>query len=476
MSEQTSEGMAAQSLEELWQYSPEQIRKGAHDTRKEVNKLLGTDVAQSLTYGVLCSIMDGVTTREGLHQHLDDMFAFRLQRISLSTGDIDEAIQHAIYEKLIVTSDGEFSVTQRGRELLYDGRRDLLHVGYWMTKFFKEKMVLAISALSLVFLVIVKLWVGTSINSGALVTDGLENFMDIIVVVIIGLSLRYKKDRLGAIAIMIFMLISGGLLAFRGILALLENAIVEVNVWGFAVVGLSLLLNLGLMYYKAAAGRMSGNLALISDAKEDGSHLKIGAGVIIGLTFAVFNIHFVDSIVAVLIAGWIFWEGIRALRELVATGGEFNVDTINLGPSDFFEDIIVYWILSRLTKGSATIIELNEDFLRGVAIGYRYYDVHAVLGYHRLEERGITRNIEEAIRNGFIEVREGQLSITRLGLAAYYKNRSKELSQLADTFARTRPSLVSIIKLVIVLVAIGLFVVYAPVINAFLAQIPSLFP
>ncbi|MDO8056585.1 MAG: hypothetical protein Q6361_06965, partial [Candidatus Hermodarchaeota archaeon] len=140
MSEQASDGMAAQSLEELWQYSSEQIRKGAHDARKEMNKLLGTDVAQSLTYGVLCSIMDGVTTREGLHQHLDDMFAFRLQRVSLSPGDIDEAIQHALYEKLIVTSNGQFSVTQRGRELLYDGRRDLLHVGYWMTKFFKEKM------------------------------------------------------------------------------------------------------------------------------------------------------------------------------------------------------------------------------------------------------------------------------------------------------------------------------------------------
>lgn len=466
----------SQTLDDLWQFEEEEIRHGLEGVRREAKRILGTDIAESLTYAVLCAIVDGVNTREDLHRHLDDMFAFRLRRVSLSSGDIDEAIQHGLYEKLITTSNGHFSLTDHGYRLLKNGRWHLMHTGYWISRVFEEKIVLGLSAFFLVFLILVKLWVGLSIHSQAMITDGLENLTDLVVVGIIGLSLHYKKDRLGAIAIMIFMLFSGATLAYRGILAFIENATVEVNIWGFAVAGLSLVINFAMIYYKTMAGRMSGNLAFVSDAKEDGTHLKTGGGVIVGLAFAIFNIHFVDSIVAIVIAGFIVWEGIEALRELRSAGEEFSVDTINLGASDYFEDIIVYWVLNRLTRGPVSMEQLNEDFLHGVRTGYRYYNVHAILGYNRLEEKGIMRNIQEAIRNDLIEKKDGELSITRLGLAAYYKNRAKELSLLADSFANTRPSLWSVAKAIIVLATIILFFQYADAINALLAEIPSLLP
>jgi len=184
------------------------------------------------------------------------------------------------------------------------------------------------------------------------------------------------------------MVVTGVSLGWSAITGLLANEPVAVNVYAYLVAMLSIGLNVVLVMFKLMMGRMTGNLALLSDAKDNEINIKISVGVMVGLSFDIFRFYFVDSLVALVIAGFILWDGMVTLKELVVSGEDLSVDTIRLSSSARYDDKITDWILSRLVSKPATPTQLNSEFLRGLATGYRYFDIHAIIGHHQLQRRG----------------------------------------------------------------------------------------
>ena len=448
------------NIDELWDLTEEDLRRGRVAHNREISRTMRGDPGETLLYAVLCSIYEGQVTKSALYSHLESMFVVRLGRMTVSPVDVDEVLQHALNENLIVQSDEKFDLSQRGLDILRLSRTTVLHEGYWMKWAFQEKWVVVTSASVLILMVLFKLWMGFSIGSRAMITDGLENLTDLVVVGIISLSLRYERDRLGAIAIMIFMLISGALLGYNGFLRLLSPEEMNVTFWGYLLAALSIGLNYCLIWYKMIVGRMTGNLALVSDAKEDQTHIRIGAGVMIGLFFAEFQIYVIDSIVAILIAMVIIWEGIEALREIVQAGDDLSVDTIHLAAADSYDDLITAWILAQLARGPDTIENLNQAFIKGITIGHRYFDVQAIIGFSNLEEKGIFKHVQIAKRSGLIKDDNGTLSITNNGLSLYYKNRVDELKRVAKRFSKKRSKRRSAVISIFALTTIFLLITF----------------
>jgi hypothetical protein len=159
---------------------------------------------------------------------------------------------------------------------------------------------------------------------------------------------------------------------------------------------------------------------------------------LIGLLFAEFQIFVIDSIVAILIALVIIYEGLEALLELIQAGDDLSVDTIHLTTSEAYDDLITSWMLAQLARDHRTEGELNSAFTKGISIGYRYYDVHAIIGFRHWEDLGLTKHIQTAKRSGLIEESNGILSITTNGLSMYYKNRVKEMKHLSKRFTKER--------------------------------------
>ncbi|KXH76613.1 MAG: hypothetical protein AM326_02480 [Candidatus Thorarchaeota archaeon SMTZ-45] len=460
-----TDSASAKRIEDLWDFTEAEIRRGIRQRRSPfeedyISKTMRGDPPDTLLYAVLCSIYEGTNTRASLYEQLDSIFVVRLGRMTISPVDIDVALQHSSNEGLICQANGRLSLTPKGTDLLRIARKHLLHEGYWMRRFLTERNVVLTSGLVLVFLVVIKLWVGFNISSHAMVTDGFENLTDLIVVGIIAFSLRYSRDRLGAIAIMVFMLISGTLLGFNAFIGILTPEVIVTSYWGYLVTILSIVMNLGLIRYKTLVGRMSGNLALISDAKEDGSHIRIGSGVLVGLLFAEVGIYVVDSIVAILIALVVIWEGIEALRELLEAGDDLSVDTIHLAASQQYDDLITHWILAQLARSSASGDELTKKFLKGVTLGYRYYDVHAVIGFKDLEQKGLSKHIQIAERSGLVRVDESRLSITNNGLILFYEQRVNEMKSVKKQFSKTRNRWVAAGYAIFGLTAFMLLVLY----------------
>ena len=123
---------------ELWSFSHQEIREGRHGF--PVRSVLRSDPAESLLYAILSAIHEGINTREGLYDHLDGIFALRLRRPTMTSIDIDEAIQHGLNDGLIQESESRYSLTHRGRETTRYSRLEIVHQGYWLGRFLTEKL------------------------------------------------------------------------------------------------------------------------------------------------------------------------------------------------------------------------------------------------------------------------------------------------------------------------------------------------
>jgi Co/Zn/Cd efflux system component len=397
-----------------------------------------------------------------------------LNQLTVAPSDVDEALQEGGNLGLLKVTDDRIQMTRKGKQALGEGRLHILHTSYYMWKLMTERVMLIISVFVLVVLAGLQMWMGLSIRSDAMFFDGVEKLTDLTKVGIIGLSLRYQRDRLAAIVIIILMALTGGALLYGGLLALLAPEPITVTVEAYLISALAILSNAGLVQMKTASARMSGNLALLSDAKDNSAHIKIALGVATGLTFAFFGLYFVDSLVALAIACVILSDAIITLKELVAAGEDISVDTIRLGASAYYDDKITDWVLARLTRGPASRERLNAEFLRGLARSYRYYNIYAVFGHHRLQQNGIYKHLDQARRSGLVDEQRRELVLTKEGLARYYYARAKEFRRTATEFAprRLRRFLTHTIWIILAIVLLLFLLLNAGVINQWLATFP----
>jgi hypothetical protein len=165
----------------------------AHE--REVSNALRGEAAENLLYVVLCAVHEGHNEPGRLYPHLESMFAMRLQRMTISPADIDESVQHGLNEGLLEYTDGKLSLTDRGVSILRDGRLQIMFEGKYLRLFLTRRNVVITS----------------------------------LVVAIISLSLRSGRDRLGASAIMLFMMVSGTLLVYNATEGLLNSSTVDVG-------------------------------------------------------------------------------------------------------------------------------------------------------------------------------------------------------------------------------------------------------
>jgi Co/Zn/Cd efflux system component len=377
---------------------------------------------------------------------------------SIRDNNIREAIRLLKAKDLIVQENGIYSPTALGKKIATYGKLELKHEIYWLSRILTEKMVLIVSLTILIVLAVLKISFGLTTRSNGLFSDGIENFTDLIKIGIIVLSIRYAKDRLGSIGIMIMMIYAGIILCYTSIASLIKTPFISagsINGIGFFIAVLSLALNAILLKYKFFVGKRTGNLSILSDAKDSAHNMQIAAGVLIGLVFAIFGVYMVDVVVGLVIGILILWDGGATLKELLVKGEDIDVNAIHLGSDNKYIDRITHWIITVVEGEELTRAELNIRFLEGLDVGYKYFDEWAVIGYHQLQERGIHDKIEYLIKNDIIREENGKLYLTRKGYIQFYQLQSKDLKRLAKSINEKRRRRMKMIKRLIVLAIMG---------------------
>jgi cation diffusion facilitator family transporter len=161
----------------------------------------------------------------------------------------------------------------------------------------------------------------------------------------------------------------------------------------FAVLAVTLLVNVGVSRWERRRGRELGSPMLESDALHTSSDMLVTLGVLISVGFVRAGLAVVDVFAAIGIAGFIAWAGIGVLR----TNLGYLADSARLDP----EQIVM---VARTVAGVAGAHKVRT---RGVP-GSIYVDLHiqvarelTVVDAHR-----VTHWVIDAIKREFSEVRD----------------------------------------------------------------------
>jgi len=454
-------------------YSMKDLRRGPARTGKSVlDQYFGRSHEPHVDYfyGFLGLIYDGFNNIDALKKKMRVFFISSTRHLVVEETDVEEYLQFAKRNELInVEENGSITLTGKGKMLTESCYHTNSHTSYWMRIFFSEKTVMLGTALFLVILSSLKIILGIQLASQGMITEGFENFTDIIKIGIIGiLSFKLKKDKLASIIIILLMMFTGGTMIWSGIDALFNPTPITPTIQSFLVGFFSMAINAGLMFLKGIVGRNSGNLSLLSDSKDSELNIKISFGVIIGLTFAIFRYYFVDAIVAIIIAIIIFKEGIEILVKLIVKKEDFDITEFRVVGDNIYYNHLTTYIFASIRRERLTRKKLFENFEEGLALGRNYYQGFADFFYNDLGKRIAENHLKKLIKDKYIEELDGELTLTHKGLKYLYKAKAKEFKSRANKIYEGVNIRSGQVYCIIFLITLVLLIVFANPINTWL--------
>ena len=222
------------------------------------------------------------------------------------------------------------------------------------------------------------------------------------------------------------------------------------------------------MFQKSFVGRISGNLSLLSDSKDALLNIQISAGVLIGLTFAIFRYYFVDALIAILIAVIIFKEGIEILIELTKKEEDFDIRAIKVVADNIYENRLTGYLLASIRREQINRAKLLENFEKGLKLGRLYYHGFADFFYDELGKTIADQHLDKLIEGKFIETQDGELMLTKKGLKYFYKAKAKEFKFRSERIYEGFNPRTGEIYCIIVFLIFILLIVFANPINVLL--------
>ncbi|TFG17353.1 MAG: hypothetical protein EU531_03600 [Promethearchaeota archaeon] len=420
------------SLEKLkTQYSSMRSSKESHKMGLKSQKELfpsGGGPQDDFLYSFLALIYEGYTHLSEIKTQMRDIFTTTMRQLIITEENVDEYLNIALSKNLVKNAqDSTLSLTKEGKIYVESCYLAIQHESYWLKKFLSEKAVMTITAIFLIILSILKITTGLQISSQGMITDGFENLTDLIKVgIIVIVSLELKKDKLASIIILIMMLFTGISLIWSNIEALLFPSIIIPTIQGYFIVVLSILFNLGLMFLKGLVGKTSGNLSLISDSKDSKLNMLISTGVMVGLTFAIFNIYFIDAIIAIIIAIIVSKEGVEILVEILKKREEFDLSMVKIFADTLYDNKITGYLIASINREPLNKETLLKKFEDGLNLGRKYYNGFADFFYKDLEGKVAGKYLDTLIEGGYIKISKNKLDLTTKGYDNYIKLKKLE--------------------------------------------------
>jgi cation diffusion facilitator family transporter len=243
---------------------------------------------------------------------------------------------------------------------------------------------------------------GYMTNSIAMTSDGFHSFFDGIsnVIGLIGIRIashppdekhpygHKKYETLFTIIIAIMIFATCFQILKKVYLSLFEDHKTIVTQTSFAVMLMTMGVNIFVMLYESRKGKQLGSDFLVADAMHTKSDIFVSSAVIISLVFAKIGYHFADSIVGIVIALFIARIGYKILKE----ASDILVDTICLDTS----------AIERVVNSIDGVKGCHDIRTRG-SVNCIYLDLHAFVDGNLSTENAhrIADNIEEEIKKEF---------------------------------------------------------------------------
>ena len=347
----------------------------------------------------------------------------------------DEAASSSIYHlcglRLADINKDTVTLNKTGQKQEKIWQETLDHQVDTFSKVLESRGVLTRSFLALFIISLSKILIGL-FSSDSLLADGFENFLDVLAIVLIGLGIRYNREKLVNIALIGLMSFAGGSILFYSVQSFLTGPEPISNSFIIIIVAMvSVLLNIYLRALKNFVGKKNRNSSLVASAIDSKVNIMISISIIIGALFSDFGtakgltfLYYLDPIIAIGVCLLIFREVIEIFLEFVkGSEEEIEFEGFQMPYERFFEEYVMKWVFSIYTDNpdvKFTTELLNKRFEESMNKSEEVYSEFSHFGLYLFEEKGIDSVVKKLIDDKFFrKSTEENLLITDRGKKMY---------------------------------------------------------
>ncbi|MFW9936979.1 MAG: cation diffusion facilitator family transporter [Candidatus Thorarchaeota archaeon] len=345
-----------------------------------------------------------------------------------------------------INNDNFVSLNNRGKESVKSWNKTLQKQVKRYDKILNSKGVLIRSFIGLSILSLLKIIIG-NFSSESLRAEGIENFLDCIAVLLIGIGIRYRKEKLVNIILVILMAFAGASIIFESIISLIVGPMpIKMPQFIILIALISIFLNTYLRTLKNFVGKKNRNSSLIASAIDSRVNIVISIGIILGTLLSEFGriqgitfLFYFDPIIAIAVSIFIFKEIIEIINEFITEKEEIEFEKFQMPYEENFKEYIIKWILSVFIDNPEkrfTINELNQKFLLSLKKSEEIYTNFSYMGLYIFKENGVDSVIKSLILDHLLqEENDNKVNLTEKGKYMYENFYSEPLMEdIKDPF------------------------------------------
>jgi ferrous-iron efflux pump FieF len=224
-----------------------------------------------------------------------------------------------------------------------------------------------------VILALIKLPAGLLSGSVGLLNDSLDTILDLLSSLLVYLGIRFDKERLVSILLVVFMLVTGGFTLYEAVQRFFAPYVPKVGWFPFLAALLSAIAGLVLWTYQRYVGIQSGLMAFITESVDSRNHVIVALGVMAGLIASLLRFGLLDMLVGLAIALLILWSAVELVVDLVRSSADGQVDLTRYGfwlqgvyeraRKGFLKNMALYLVESQQVRTRPELLERVRRFV-----------------------------------------------------------------------------------------------------------------
>jgi len=318
---------------------------------------------------IMLELLDSSMSRREIRDFLNRMGAGRhAHRVGTAQLDLEKHLHKAVEKKVLEEREGRYFLTPGGREIAEHMQRVIPAFMKWV---FSPETASFFSLVAHVVLSVLKLSVGFLSRSAGLTADGIDNAVDTLSSLLVWLGIKYDKEKLVSVFILITMFVSVGGVALATFYKIVHPGPIQEGLIAFVVSGVLGLIMLGLSSYQYLVGKKRSNFAIMCQAVDSRNHfltsLLVCGGILLAFFAQLWNapwLFYADAAASAIIGLMILRGAIELVQELLKESKEGAEVSHFMKRTEerAREKILLKWLSGQLQSGSLTGDELIERF------------------------------------------------------------------------------------------------------------------
>jgi Co/Zn/Cd efflux system component len=381
---------------------------------REMNRVLHS--LPGLIRGLLLELLDHPMSRHDIRHYVQRM------SMSDSPGGKADKTQLNLERHLLKAQELGVMEERDGRYALTPGGREVAEHMNEMIPLFMEWALSPETASLLTiwfhaFFSVLKVFFGVISHSAGLISDGIDTAVDTISSVLVWLGIKYDRERLVSVFIVITMFASTGGVALATYTKLTHPGPVTDGVAAFAVSALCGLVMLGISAYQYLVGKRRSNLAILCQAVDSRNHfftsMLVCAGILLSFAARAWDAPWLyyGDVVASSIIGLLILRGAIELagEHLKAAGEPADVrHFLGRAMEGRKEKIVFNWLRAQLRVEPLTRQELEARFTADLCEGTPKIMILSGMGYRHGGEADLHRYLDRFVEQKKIVEDEGR--------------------------------------------------------------------